>query len=187
MGLFDKVKTVASAVGSAAGDAAANVGGNALTSAKENAKLVALKGEIAAIDSQLDIAYTQIGKKYVEQAAKTGDVSDIGVMDILTGIEPKMNKKTTLEDEIIQIEKELKDQLLMTEKANAQRSFDDEKNKFDKALKMDVMSQDEYDTNMAKAQKKLDNFDAIRRLKQQLSMDIITKSDFEDKMAELGA
>jgi len=186
MGLFDKVKTVASSVSSAAGDAAATVGGNALTSAKENAKLVAIKGEISTIDSQLNTAYIQIGKKYVEQAAATGDVSDIGVMDILNSIEPKLDKKVELEDELIEIEKQLKDQLIMTEKANAQRIFDEEKAKFDKALKMDVMSQDEYNENIAKAQSKLDNFDQIRRLKEQLSMDIITKSEFNTKISALG-
>jgi hypothetical protein len=186
MGLFDKVKTVASSVGNAATDAAATVGGTAMTSAKENTKLLAIKGEIAAIDSQLDIAYAQIGKKYVEQAAATGNVTDIGVMDILNTIEPKLDKKAELEDELIKIEKQLKDQLIMTEKANAQRVFDEEKAKLDKALKMGVMTQDEYNEGMAKAQKKLDNFDQIRRLKGQLSMGVITKSEFEAKMSELG-
>lgn len=186
MGMFDKMKTAAGAVGNAVGNAASAAGGAVVTSGKENAKLLGIKSEIAVIETQLTTAYEQIGRKYVERAVSTGDVSDIGVMDILSTIEPQLDKKTKLEAEIIQIEKELKDQLLMTEKAAAQREFDAEKEKFGKGLAMGVMNQDEYDAKMAVAQKKLDKFSDIRRIKEQKSMGIINDAEYKEKMTALG-
>ena len=185
MGIFSKVKTAASAVGSATTTAAATASGSILTNAKENAKLLAIKGEIAGIDNQLVTAYEQVGKKYVEIAIATGDVPDIGVMDILSTIEPKLDKKQVLEKELIQIEKELKDELIMSEKAEAIREFEGEKQKLDKALSMSVVSQEEYDQKISTHQKKLDNFVEFRRLQEQLSMGIIDQAEHDKKLAEL--
>ena len=72
----------------------------------------------------------------------------------------------------------------MREKQQAEEAFLAEKNKLDKALAMDVLSQDEYDVKLAIAKKKVDNFDEIRRVKQQAEMGLITK---EEKDARLRA
>lgn len=186
MGMFDKMKTAAGAVGNAVGNAASAAGGAVVTSGKENAKLLGLKSEIAVIETQLTTAYEQIGRRYVERAVSSGDVPDIGVMDILTTIEPQLDKKTKLEAEIIAIEKELKDQLLMTEKAAAQREYNAEKEKYGKGLAMGVMNQEEHDAKMAIAQKKLDSFTDIRRIKEQKSMGLIDDAEYKKKMAALG-
>lgn len=185
MGIFNKVKTAASAVGSATTTAAANASGSALTNAKENAKLLAIKGEITSINSQLTTAYEQIGEKYVDIAIASGDVPDIGVMDILGMIEPKLDKKMELNKELIQIEKGLKDELIMTEKAAAKKEFEGEKQKLDKALSMGVVSQEDYDQKIGQYQKKVDKFVELRNLQEQLSMGIIDQGEHDTKKAKL--
>ena len=153
MGLFDKVKTQASTLSSGIGDAASKIGGDVLSSSKENAKLVAIKADIASIDGQLEIAYKEIGKKYVDSLLAKSDGFEAGIQKTLSYIEPNLEKKIELENESIEIEKALKDQILMQEKAIFQNEFDEEKAKLDKALKMDVISQDEYDKKIHKENK----------------------------------
>jgi hypothetical protein len=186
MGFFDKIKTQASNMGNAVENTVAQISGDTLTASKENVKIVAIKGEIASINGDLEIAYKEIGKKYVEHVASTGEYFEIGVKSTMTQIEPKLEKKEKLENELIEIEKMLKDQLLMQEKASFQREFDEEKSKLDKAYKMDVISEDDYKTRLAKAQLKLDNFEEIRRVKKQYEMDLITKNEMNMKLTALG-
>jgi len=186
MGFFNKVKTQASNIGSAVSDSVGQVSGGALASSKENAKLVAIKAEIASINGNLELAYKEIGRKYIEHVANTGEYFEIGVKDTMTQIEPKLEKKEELENELIEIEKILKDQLIMQEKAVFQREFDEETAKLNKAYKMDVLSKADYDAKLLKAQTKLDNFEEIRRVKKQYDMDLITKDEMNEKLSSLG-
>jgi len=186
MGFFDKVKTHATSISNSISDGVSKVGGDSITAGKENAKLLGLKSEISSIDGQLEIAYTQIGKRYIELLAQTGEYIDIGVSDIIKTIEPKLDKKKELEDEIIEIEKKLKDQLIMEEKEIYQREFEEEKQKLTKALKMDLLTEEEYNIKLQKAKIKLDNFDKIRKIEKQYEMEIITEEERDEALKELG-
>ncbi len=186
MGLFDKVKTQANSLSSGLGDVTSKISGDILSSSKENAKLLAIKADIASIDGQLEIAYTEIGKKYVENLIDNGGESELNIQDTLKYIEPLLEKKSKLENEAIAIEKELKDQILMQEKQIFQKEFDSEKSKLDKALKMDVISQEEYDIKIEKSKLKLDNFDNIRKVKKQYEMELINEDEMNVKLSELG-
>ena len=50
---------------------------------------------------------------------------------------------------------------------------------------MDVISQDEYDSKLSVVQKKLDNFEEIRKLEKQVDMKLITKEEKEAKIKAL--
>jgi len=186
MGFFNKMKTQASNIGNAVGDTLGQVAGNTVVSSKENAKLVGIKSEIASIDGELEIAYKEIGKKYIDHVANTGEYFEIGVKNILEQIDPKLTKKEELESELIEIEKKLHDQLIMQEKAIFQREFDEEKAKLDKAYKMDIISKDEYEAKLSKAKAKLDNFEEIRKVKKQYEMNLITEEEMNKKLSLLG-
>jgi len=186
MGLFDKVKTQASTLSSGLGDAASKIGGDVISSSKENAKLAAIKADIASIEGQLDLAYKEIGKKYIDNLLAGGDSFESDIKATLAYIEPSLEKKIALEDESIEIEKALKDQILMQEKDIFQREFDAEKSKLDKALKMDVISQEEYNEKLSKESLKLENFDQIRKVKKQYEMDLISKEEMTSKLLVLG-
>lgn len=60
-----------------------------------------------------------------------------------------------------------------------------EKAKLDKALGMDLLTQEEYDEKLAAARKKVDNFEAVRRIEQQAEMGLITAEEKAQKINQL--
>lgn len=185
MGLFDKVTKAASNVGGSVLKGAAKVGSNVATTAQEQGELVSLKSQVNVIEQELNASYVQIGRKFVEYVAETGDMPGIDVSDILKLIDPKLEKKQELEKKIIELEKEIKQKNVLREKQQAEEEFLAEKNKLDKALGMDIISQDEYDLKIAIARKKVDNFEEIRRIEQQADMGLITKDEKKEKLDAL--
>lgn len=184
MGVFDKISKTAQSVGRSVTKTAANVGSNASVAAQEQTELVELRTQINVINQELDAAYVQIGRKYVEYVLETSEMPGIDVSDILKMIDPKMTKKMDLEKRIIQLEKEIKQKDVLREKAIAEENYLAEKSKLDKALGMELLTQDEYDAKLATAKKKVDNFEEIRRVQQQAEMGLITQ---EEKNAKLSA
>ena len=185
MGLFDKVAKTASNIGGGVAKTAANVGSSASVAAQEQSELIALKSQINVIEQELNSSYIQIGRKYVDYVIESGDMPGIDVSDILKLIDPKLTKKQELEKQIIELEKEIKSKNVLREKQQAEEEFIAEKSKLDKALGMDLLTQDEYDTKLAIARKKVDNFEAIRRIEQQADMGLITKEEKAQKIEEL--
>lgn len=185
MGFFDKVAKTASNVGSSVAKGAANVGSSAAVAAQEQSELISLKSQVNVIEQELAASYVQVGRKYVEYVASSGEMPGIDISDILKLIDPKMTKKQELEQKIIQLEKEIKQKNVLREKQMVEEEFLAEKNKLDKALGMDVISQEEYDEKIALARKKVDNFEAIRRIEQQADMGLITKAEKQEKINAL--
>lgn len=66
MSLLNKFKTQAQSIGSSIGESTSKLSGDIVSSTKDNAKLAGLKSDIASIDGQLNIAYQDIGRKYIE-------------------------------------------------------------------------------------------------------------------------
>lgn len=185
MGVFDKITKTAQSVGRSVTKTAANVGSSASVAAQEQTELVNLRSQVNVIQQELDAAYVQIGRKFVEYVMETGEMPGIDVSDVLKMIDPKMTKKIELEKKIIEIEKEIKQKDILREKAVAEEEFQKEKAKLDKALGMDLLTQEEYDAKLAVAKKKVDNFEQIRKVKQQAEMGLITQEEMEAKLAEL--
>jgi len=149
MGLFDKVTKTASNIGGSVLKSASNVGSSAAVAAQEQSELVALKSQINVIEQELNSSYIQIGRKYVDYVIASGDMPGIDVSDILKLIDPKISKKQELEKKIIELEKEIKSKNVLREKQQAEEEFLAEKAKLDKALGMDLLSQEEYDQKIA--------------------------------------
>ncbi|MCL1127883.1 hypothetical protein [Shewanella surugensis] len=185
MSFLNKIKAQVTNLGDGVSATTSKLAGNVLTSSKENSKLMAIKAEIASIDGDLEFAYKDIGKKYIEHVTRTGQSIEFGVQDTLVQIAPKLDKKTQLENEAIEIEKALKDQLIMQEKAAFQNEFDEEQAKLDKALKMDVISKEEHTEKLLKAKKRVDNFINIRKIEKQFEMALISKDEKEQRIALL--
>ena len=185
MGLFDKVTKTAQNLGGNVLNTAGKIGSNATVAAQEQSELVSLKSQISVIEQELSASYVQIGRKYVDYVVESGEMPGIDVSDILKLIDPKLTKKQELEQKIIELEKEIKSKNVLREKQQAEEEFLAEKSKLDKALGMDLLTQDEYDTKIAIARKKVDNFEAIRRVEQQAEMGLITKEEKAQKIEEL--
>lgn len=185
MGLFDKVSKTASNVGKSVAKSATNIGSSASVAAQEQSELIALKSQINVIDQELNSSYIQIGRKYVDYVVESGDMPGIDVSDILKLIDPKLTKKQELEKKIVELEKEIKSKNVLREKQQAEEEFLAEKSKLDKALAMDVITQDDYDVKLAIARKKVDNFELIRKIEQQAEMGLITKEEKAQKIEQL--
>ena len=185
MGLFDKVAKTANSIGGSVAKTAANVGSSASVIAQEQSELIAFKSQINVIEQELNSSYIQIGRKYVDYVIESGDMPGIDVSDILKLIDPKITKKQELEKQIIELEKEIKSKNVLREKQQAEEEFLAEKAKLDKALAMDVITQDDYDIKLAIARKKVDNFELIKKIEQQVEMGLITKEEKEQKIEQL--
>lgn len=185
MGIFEKISKSAKSVGSSVTKTAGKIGSNATVATEEQAEIISLRSQINVIDQELDAAYTQIGRKYVDYVIKNSEIPDIGVSDLLKLIDPKVTKKAELENQIIQIEKEIKQKNILREKAIAEEAFLKEKQKLDRAFGMELLSQEEYDEKFAVARKKFDNFEAIRKVEQQAEMGLITNEEKEAKIKAL--
>ena len=60
--------------------------------------------------------------------------------------------------------------------------FDSEKAKLDKALEMNIISSEEYDEKMVLVQKKLDNYEQLRKIDLQFEMGIIDQDEYTEKV-----
>ena len=185
MGIFDKALKTAKNVGASVGNATINVASSMGTSVQNNSEVGSIKMNINAIKQELDASYIQIGKKYVDYVIESGDMPGIDVSDLLKMMDPKITKLKELEEELIRVEKEIKQQNVIREKMRAEEELQAEKTKLDRALAMDIISQDEYNYKLAKASKRVENFEEIRRVEQQFEMNLITKEEMNAKIEEL--
>ena len=185
MAIFDKLQKTATTIGKSAATTAANVGSNVGASAQDQAELAGLKRQLNVVEQELNASYSQIGRKYVDYVVASGEMPGIDVYDILKLMDPKLEQKQTLEQQIIELEKKIKNATILREKQAAENEFLQEKTKLDRALGMEVLSQEEYDAKLAVAQKRLDNFEAIRRTEQQFEMKLITKEERDAKIKAL--
>lgn len=185
MGLFDKVTRTATNIGKSALNTASTVGSSVGVAAQDQSELAALKMQVNVIEQELDSSFVQIGRRYVDYVVTSGEMPGIDVSDILKLIDPKMEQKQELEKQIIALEKKIKDNAVLREKQAAEQVYLDEKAKLDKALAMDIISQEEYDVKLASAKKKYDNFEQIRKVEQQYDMKLITKEERDAKIKEL--
>ena len=185
MGLFDKVTKTATNIGKSAISTAANVGSTVGVAAQDQSELTGLKMQVNVIEQELDASYVQIGRKYVDYVLASGEMPGIDVSDLLKLMDPKLQQKNDLEAKIIELEKKIKNSAILREKQAAEEEFLQEKAKLDKALAMDVISQDDYDVKLAIARKKVDNFEEIRKVHQQYDMKLITKEERDAKIKQL--
>lgn len=185
MAFFDKVAKTASNISKSAVSSAVKTGSAVGVAAQDQSELAALKMQVNVIEQELDASYVQIGRKYVDYVIVTGEMPGIDVSDVLKLIDPKLTQKDELEKKIIELEKKIKNNAILREKQVAEEEFLQEKAKLDRALAMDVLSQDEYDIKLAIAKKKVDNFELIRKVEQQYEMKLITKEEYDAKIREL--
>lgn len=185
MAFFDKVAKAATNLGKSAANTATTVGSSVGVAAQDHSELTALKMQVNVIEQELDASYVQIGRRYIDYVIQSGEMPGIDVSDILKLIDPKLTKKEELEQQIIVIEKKIKDNAVLREKQAAEDEFLKEKAKWEKALAMDLVSQEECDAKIATARKKLDNFEAIRKVEQQFDMKLITREERDAKIRAL--
>lgn len=185
MAFFDKVSKAATSFGKSAATGAAKISSTVGVAAQDQSELTGLKMQLNVVNQELDASYISIGRKYVEYVIATGEMPGIDVSDILKLMDPKLTQKNDLEGQIIELEKKIKNNAILREKEAAEAEFLQEKTRLDRALAMEILSQDEYDIKLTSARKKVDNFEAIRKVEQQYEMKLITKEERDQKLEQL--
>ena len=185
MALFDKITKTATNIGKSTLNSAVTIGSKAGVAVQDQTELTELKMQVNVIQQELDSSYVQIGRKYVDYVIASGEMPGIDVSDVLKLIDPKLTQKDELERKIIELEKKIKNNAILREKQAAEEAFLQEKTKLDRALAMEIITQDDYDVKLAIAKKKVDNFELIRKVEQQYEMKLISKEEYDAKIRDL--
>lgn len=185
MDLFEHASKVAKEVGGSVVDSAKIIGNTIYNSTKEQGELVSLKSQKTALNKKLQESYAEIGKRYVEyvKSAETGELFDAS--DLLQTIQPDLDK-------IAEIDAAIEEKALSAKKAEeeklqkkAEEEYSTAKEKLDRALAMEIISEEEYAEKLKPIQRKYDNHVQLRKIDMQLQMGIITKEEYDQKVEEL--
>lgn len=177
MDFFDKAQQVARNVVSTVE--------NKINGTPDQRELAGLKVQLETVNKKLNSYYAQIGKKYVDYITNCQTEETFNVDEILELMKTEAQLKAEIELRIAEKEKQMKAAVVESARIKAQEEFNKEQAKLDAALKMDVITIEEYTLKLAAAQKKLDNFDILRKLEIQYNMQIITKEEYEAKVKEI--
>ena len=183
--MFEKTTKAVKEVGESVFDSAKSLGSSIYSTSKEQSELAGLKIQKSVIEKRLQDSYAEIGKRYVQYMANADGGEAFDVSDILETMKPDLDKLAEIETAIAEKELNAKreDELRLQKKA--QDEFEEEKAKLNKALEIDIITQEEYDEKLAVIQKKLDNYDKLRKIEMQLQMGIISKDEYSEKIDKI--
>ncbi len=149
---------------------------------KEQTELANLKIQKAAVEKKLESLYAEIGKRYVAYIADSFRTTPFDVSDILDAINPDLEKVSEITEQISQKDQQVRQHSIEKDRKKALDQFESERRKLDKARDLDVITYEEYEEKLAKAQKKFDNFEMLKKIQMQYEMDIITREEYEEKV-----
>lgn len=185
MDMFEKASKTAKNVGENVISSAKSIGTSLYSFTKEQSELTSLNVQKSVIEKKLEDSYAEIGKRYVAYISECTGATIFDVNDILDAMSPELEKLNDVKAQIAEKEVQIKQAGEERTQKKAQDEFDAEKSKLDKALEMDIITQEEYDAKLAKAQRKIDNYDKLRKIDMQLEMGIITKEEYEEKVKNI--
>ena len=185
MGLFDEATKSVKSFSESVANSAKSVGTSIYSTTRGQSELAGLNVQLNAIEKKLEADYAAIGRKYVAYMEKCETDSTFEVTDILEKMKPELEKKAEVQSQIEAKQQEIKAHNEERAKKKAQDEFDAEKKKLDKAMELEIITDEEYDAKLAVAQKKLDNYDLLRKVDMQYEMEIITKEEYENTKKEI--
>lgn len=185
MDLFEKATKTVKDVGETVIDSAKSFGSSFYNSSKEQSELAGMKIQKSVIVKRLQEFYAEIGKKYMAYMENSDGEDAFDVSEIIEAMQPDLEKLNKMEASIAEKESNLKHEEEQRRKKKAKLEYEAEKNKLDKALQMDIITQEEYDKKISTAEKKLDNYELLRKISMQLQMGIITKEEYTEKVNQV--
>lgn len=171
MDFFDKATRKAKEVGNTIGNVT-----------REQTEAANMKIQRAAVEKRLENHYAEIGRKYVAYIENSYQEDAFDVSDIIEQIKPELERIAEIDEQIRQREQKVRESNIEKDRRKAQEQFDSVQKKLSKALEMDIISTEEYEEKLAKAQRKLDNFEALKKVELQYQMDIISREEYEEKV-----
>lgn len=185
MDILDKAVKVAKEVGNTVVSTAANVGNTISTVTKEQTDLASMKIQRNSLEKNIQKIYAIIGKKYMECVEDNAITLMDGIEEEVASLKADMETLEDINQQLAARDNKSVQNNLAKDKKKAEEKFEAEKDKLDKALAMDILSQEEYDEKLACAQKKLDLYEAVRKIDLQYEMQIIDKEEHDEKIAKL--
>lgn len=185
MDMFEKATKAAKNMGDNVLHSAKNIGNTIYSSTKEQRELASLNVQKSVVNKKLNEAYAEIGKRYVEYIGRCESEAPFEVDDIIEQIQPELEKLTEIKEQIAEKEEQIKQGNEAKAQKKAQEEFDSVKKKLDKALEMDILSEEEYEEKLFSAQRKLDHYDELRKIEMQLEMGIISRTEYEEKVRNI--
>ena len=180
--MFEKATKAVKEVGGTVFDSAKNIGTSIYSLSKEQSELAGMKVQKSVIEKKLQESYAEIGKRYVEYIAKVDVEEAFDVSDIIEAMQPDLDKLEEIAEAVAQREVNAKKEEEEKQLKKAQDAYDVEKAKLDKALEMDIISQEEYNEKMIMVQKKFEHYVQIRKIDMQLQMGIISNDEYAMKI-----
>jgi len=185
MDMFEKAAKAVKEVGENVFDSAKSVGTSIYSTSKEQSELAGMKVQKSVIEKRLEESYAKIGKRYVKYMNEFDGSEIFDIADILEEMQPDLDKLEEIVNTFKQKELEAKKEEKVRIQKKALEEFEAQKSKLDKALEMEIINQEEYDIKIAGIQKKLYNYDRLRKIDMQLKMGIITKEEHARKVNDL--
>ena len=181
-GLFHTTRNLGRQIGGAIGDAADATG----TNAKISLQISTLEMERDKLNKEYENLCTIVGRKYVEYLLENDTPAQIDIQNELRLIVPKLERVEEIEDEIHDLEASRQGDQFSEEFNQAQQEYLEQKKKLDRALRMGVINQNEYDEKHSRIKSRVDNFNEIQRIKAQYDMGLISKEEMKSKLRALG-
>lgn len=178
MDMFEKVKEVSENVI----DSAKTIGTSIYKTSKEQSDLAGMKVQKSVVEKKLQEYYAIIGKRYIEYINNSDGNELFDVSDVLEEMLPDVDKLKEIVAAIAEKEESAKKEEEERRQKKAQSDYENAKAKLDKALSMDIISQEEYEEKLLVIQKKLDHHEQLRKINMQLQMGIITKEEYKEKV-----
>ena len=103
----------------------------------------------------------------------------------MENIEPELEKLADIKLQIDKKETTIREENEQRSKKKAEDEFNAVKQKLDKAFALDILTAQEYNDKLEAAQKRLDNYDLLKKVEMQLSMGIISKAEYDEKVKKI--
>lgn len=187
MGFFGSLLRTGKSLGKNIGGAIGNAADQTGTNAKISLQITSLEMERDKLTAEYENICTIVGRKYVEYLLNDGEPAQVDVTQELRVIVPKLERIEEIEDAISQLEAARQGDQFTEEFNAAQQEYLEQKKKLDKALRLGVITESEYNEKLSAAQSKVSNFKDIQRVKSQYEMGIISKEEMKVKLKALGA
>ena len=180
--MFEKATKAVKEVGGNVIDSAKNIGTSIYSTSKEQGEIAGLKVQRSVLEKKLQESYAVIGKRYYEYINNSEGEDSFDVSDVIDKMQPEMEKIKEIDNTLL--EKELIEKKLEEERRHkkALDAYESDKAQLDKALRMDILTQEEYDEKMVVVKKKYDNHEQLRKIEMQLQMGIIDREEYELKV-----
>lgn len=186
MSYLDNLLNVGKNLGSQIGNALSNTRDQTFVSAKNSAKRSSIEMEIGMLEQDLNLAYTSIGRIYVEHLIATRTAPTIPIKETLVQVLTKMKQKKILEEELAELELQDQTQMLMAEKMKYEQEFLEKRTKLEKALSLGLISEEEFSEKINQNRVRLQNFEAIKKIELQHKFGVIDEDEKTAKLKKLG-